>query len=295
MNNKKLGLGTKNLRDPKILAELIKNAQSAGYDFIDSAWRYGNEAAIGLAIKEIELKYKRFSLKMELQSKIWPNQYRGGINKSLKNSLQKLGDIQEIDSYLLHRPHCDTKMTINAWKQLVDCKRIRNVKSIGVSNFDKDLILKLEEITRYLPETNRIELSVNNMRWDRINFCKAKNIKIQAYAPLGDLTANLKDKRIIAIAKKYQATIPQILLAYLMHFDIEPIICARTKSEIDEYVKAKNIVLDDQDIEELKKVNTYHNLYSETEDIDLDEINREENNAFNKIKENNYQLIKDSK
>ncbi|UUD37360.1 aldo/keto reductase family protein [Mycoplasmoides fastidiosum] len=266
------------------MSELIKNAQNAGFDFIDCAWRYGNEAAIGIAIKKIETKYKRFSLKMELQSKIWPSQYKGGINKSLKTSLQKLGNIQEIDSYLLHRPHCDTKMTISAWKQLVDCKRIRNVKVIGVSNFDKDLILKLYEITNYLPEFNRIELSVNNMRWDRINFCKSKNIAIQAYAPLGDIESNLTDKRIIKIAEKYDATVPQILLAYLMYFDISPIICAHNKKEIDEYAKAKEIDLNAKDIEELNKINTYHNTCPETEEIDFDEIDREQNNVFNKIK-----------
>lgn len=300
--NKKIGLATKNLRDPDVLADLIKVAQKLGYDFIDCAWRYGNEAAIGIAIKNIENKVrtKEFNLNISLQSKIWPSQYKGGINKSLKTSLQKLGNLQEIDSYLLHRPHHDAKMTISAWKQLVDCKRIRNVKVIGVSNFDKDLILKLLETSNYLPEFNRIELSVNNMRWDRINFCKNKKISIQAYAPFGLLKQNLNDKRIIKIADKYNATVSQILLAFLLYFEIEPIVSLQSQyvitednkkqvsklieKEIKEYIKAKDIFLDKKDINELLALNTYTNLHPEAEEIDLDEINREVKNVFTKIK-----------
>lgn len=71
-SKRKIGLGTEFLRDPEVLADLIKNAQKIGYDFIDCAWRYGNEAAIGIAIKNIEnsVKTKEFNLNICLQSKI---------------------------------------------------------------------------------------------------------------------------------------------------------------------------------------------------------------------------------
>lgn len=265
-------------RTPEELEDLLKAAQKSHYDFIDCAWRYGNEAGIGMTIKTMETskKSKPFYFKLPIQSKIWPSQYRGGVNKSLKNCLQKLGGIKEIESYLLHRPHYDVKVTISAWKQLIDCKRQGMAKYIGVANFDRDLIETFEKSNLILPNYNLIELSVNNMRWDRIKYCQEKNIVIQAYRPLGNLEANLQNPKIIAIAKKHNATVPQVLLAYLMHFGIIPIVSSCNPKHIAENIKAKKIFLDQQDINSMVEMNTYSNAYHESLEIDLEEINREE-------------------
>lgn len=266
-------------RTTEELADLLKAAQKHYYDFVDCAWRYGNEAGIGMTIKMIETSKdaKGYQFKLPIQSKIWPSQYRGGINKSLKNCLQKLGSIKEIDSYLLHRPHYDVKITISAWKQLIDCKRQGMAKHIGVANFDRDLIEAFEKSNLILPDSNMIELSVNNMRWDRIKYCQAKGIQVQAYRPLGDIKQNLKNPKLIEIADKHKATVPQILLAYLMHFDIIPIVSSCNLKHIAENIKAKNIFLDKKDLEKMHKLNTYDPLYSESIEIDMEEINREEN------------------
>lgn len=258
-------------RLPEVLAPCLLAAQKAKYDLIDCAWRFGNEAGIGIAIKNSKTK-----ITLPIQSKIWPTQFKSGVNKSLRTCLDKLGSLPSIHSYMLHRPHWDIKITINAWQQLVNCKNLGMVQRIGLGNFDKDFINLLISENLVTPDFVQFELSINNMRWDRITYFQAKNIEIQAYKPLGDLENNLKNPQIVKMAEKYKITVPQLLLAYLLHFNIIPVVSSMNPKHIAENIKARDVELDPKDVEKLKKINSYNNFYKESLDVDLDELNREQ-------------------
>lgn len=88
----------------------------------------------------------------------------GGITKSLKFTLQKIGAISAIDSYMLHRPADNLDLNLSAWKQLIECKKNRLAKKIGLAHFDKDLIEGFYKETNVRPQFLQMELSVNNMR-----------------------------------------------------------------------------------------------------------------------------------
>lgn len=267
--NAQIGFGTKSLRMIELLAPFLKKANECKYDFIDCAWRYGNEAIIGLALKAIKKSDMSFDLSIAFQSKVWPSQFAGGIAKSLKFTLQKIGAINVIDSYMLHRPSHNLESNLSAWKQLLDCKRNRITKKIGLGHFDKDLMEFLFTSTSARPDFVQIELSVNNMRWDRIFYCWKHNIQIQATEPLGLLEENEKNPIIIEMTKKYNTDVKRLLLAYLLNQGITPIVVSVSIEEIDNLITAKNILLDKEDIEKLKTLNTYSSLQFEGIEVDI--------------------------
>lgn len=267
----RMGLGTNIYRDQEQLTPILMEVVKHNYDFIDCAWRYGNEAIIGITIKAIKKEDPTFEFTIPFQSKVWPTQFNGGIMKSLKFSLSKIGASSIIDSYMLHRPIQEMKLNLIAWKQLIDCRKNRLTKQIGLGHFDKDLVEKLYENTGVRPQFLQIELSVNNMRWDRIHYCRENDIDIQAYEPLGDYTSNSQNPTLIALAKKYGVSIKNLLLAYLLNQGITPVVTPETVEEIKEFPLAKNIILEPQDIEEMQKINSYKNKHFESLELDFRE------------------------
>lgn len=94
------------------------------------------------------------------------------------------------------------------------------VKSIGVSNFNVQLLWDMTTYARIMPAVNEIELHPLNAQKKLLDFLKSENIVPIAYCPLarGSETSrslNLIDHQIINdICKKHSAAGSQILLAW---------------------------------------------------------------------------------
>lgn len=60
------------------------------------------------------------------------------------------------------------------------------VRAIGVSNFTVDRLNQLLSKTQVVPAVNQVEAHPYLQQPDLFNFCKSKNILIEAYSPLGN-------------------------------------------------------------------------------------------------------------
>ncbi|AHC39989.1 aldo/keto reductase [Mycoplasma ovis str. Michigan] len=267
----KIGFGTESLRIIEILSPYLKSANSNNYDFVDCSWKYGNEAIIGLALRSLKRSEQNFEFTPYFQSKVWPSQFSGGIVKSLKFSLSKIGADTVIHTYFLHRPSSNMELNLSAYKQLISCKNNSLTKRIGLCNFDKDLINWFHKLTGVMPDVVQYECSVNNMRWDRISYCKQNNIEIQGHTVFGNYAKNEQNPVLLDMAKKYNVSLKTLLAAYLVNLEIVPIVVPSSEEEIGELIKAKGVKLDEQDLETLKKLNEYDNQSFETLQIDYPE------------------------
>ncbi|CCE66706.1 aldo/keto reductase [Candidatus Mycoplasma haematominutum] len=260
----KIGLGTESLRIIEILAPYLKMANDNNYDFVDCAWKYGNEAIIGLALKNLKKEEDKFEFLLYFQSKVWPSQFSGGIMKSLKFSLNKMGFNNTIHTYFLHRPSTNLELNLSAYKQLIQCKNNGLTERIGLCNFDKDTIEWLFKLTGVLPDAHQFECSVNNMRWDRINYCKKRGIEIQGHNPFGNYDKNAKDPVLIKMAKKYKLSLKALLAAFLLNHEIIPIVVPSSSDEIEEIIKSKKVKLSAEDLKILTELNDYDSQTFET-------------------------------
>jgi diketogulonate reductase-like aldo/keto reductase len=73
-------------------------------------------------------------------------------------------------------------------------------------------------------------------QWDLLNYCKEKDIVLQAFAALGHSSepSLLKDPVIIAIAQRVNKTPAQVLLAWAIQRGTAPLTTSKTPSRIQE-------------------------------------------------------------
>ncbi|MCF0217804.1 MAG: aldo/keto reductase [Malacoplasma sp.] len=264
---KRIGFGTYSIRETSILKKCLKQAIECGYDFVDTAFIYGNEKEIGTALRELE--FEGYKKPIKIQTKIWPDFY-DNVELAVYASMQKL-QVSKLDMCLLHRPNYDFNKSISAWKKLVKLYQKNLIAEIGVSNFDRDAIEIMYRESGFYPQSNQIELSVNNYRLDRVVYNNAKKIEVQAWSPLGDIENNLKDKLLIELAQKYNTDVAGICIAYLSSLNHSVIVKSANEQRIKSNYNGFQIIIEKDDIEKIKKLNTFKIKFSESYEYDVNQ------------------------
>jgi diketogulonate reductase-like aldo/keto reductase len=174
---------------------IVQAIVEAGYRHIDTASKYGNEEMIGEAIQEAmkakDIKREEFFI----TTKIWFEEY-GDPEAAIRGSLKRL-KLEYVDLYLIHWPvglFSEPKKPLHVlWKELESLVDKGLTKSIGLSNFNMQLILDLLCYARIKPVSNQIELNPHCAQSNFLKFLKDQNILPLAYAPLGS-PLNLKEE-----------------------------------------------------------------------------------------------------
>ena len=236
--------------------DALRLGLNLGMNLIDTAEMYGEggaEEVVGEAIGD------RPRAEVFIVSKVYPhNATRRGVIEACARSLRRL-KTGYIDLYLLHwRGDVPLTETLEAFQFLKDRGEIRD---FGVSNFDLD---DMEEAYA-LPGgdeicTNQVlyNLAHRGIEWDLLRWCQERNIPIMAYSPVGQTAAGKKrmftNPAVKSIAARYDATPPQIVLAWLLRQpDLVVIPKAIQPQHIRENRAAHDIELTDQDLQELDK------------------------------------------
>src|SRR5690242_8994248 len=94
-----VGYGTYPLKG-RPATDAVLAAIGAGYRLIDTAASYGNEDAVGAAVRECGLARAELFVTTKLRGS---DQGRGSTRAGLEGSLQRLG-LDYVDLYLIHWP-----------------------------------------------------------------------------------------------------------------------------------------------------------------------------------------------
>lgn len=275
IKNAKIGFGTYKILDQQKMDKAIKCAIDSGYDFIDTAKLYGTETLIANALEKYKKENPNKKLPL-LQSKIWPTDFKNGVKKEMLLAFERLGGIKKIDSFLLHRPHVDNSVNVQAWKELIECKKEKLVDQIGLSNFEPDMIRILYNETNVLPDFIHIEASVTYIRKDRIKHAKENGLPMQGWRPFGNPIVNFNSKLLKEMANKYNCTVAQIMIAYSKYFGFAPVPRSDVEQEIIDNIKGLNINLSNEDANLIEhEMNTHesttHNKCDSYANLSLDE------------------------
>ena len=170
------------------------------------------------------------------------------VVQSAENSLHRLKR-DTIDIYSSHWPNYDVNIDeiYSALYNLKTKGKIQNIGFCNVSLRDLKTICSLGKV-----DYVQIEFNVFD-RWgqDIIEYCADNGIKCMAYSPLdqGISCDSENSKKILsAIAKKYNATIFQVVLSWIMYKDIIPIFTSKSKEHIKENIDSKKILLSNEEI-----------------------------------------------
>lgn len=250
-----IGFGTWKIKDYNQVIDVVKNAIEVGYRHIDTASVYGNEEAIGIALKESCIPREDIFV----TTKLW-NSVRG-YNETIcafNESLKKL-QLEYIDLYLIHWPSplefrdCYQEKNIETYQALEKLYSQGKIKAIGVSNFLKHHIEELKNFVSIPIAVNQIEFHPYYYDQETIEYCKQNDIIIEAYSPLGRGEI-LKDNTIADIAKKYNKSPAQICIRYAIDNQIVPLPKTISKQRMIENLNVFDFNLMKEDIDEIRNL-----------------------------------------
>ncbi|KRN12551.1 aldo/keto reductase [Limosilactobacillus fermentum] len=186
---------------------LVSLALETGYRLIDTAQAYGNEAAVGRAIRQSGLAREDVFATSKLSSIINEDQ----AVQAIEGSLDKL-DIDYVDLFLLHAPWGDSYA---AWRALERVLETGRVKAIGVSNFNAGAVADLTVFNQVTPVLDQIEIDPFNQKKTDVAYLRSQGIVPEAWGPLGQGRADLYTNPVLkGIADQHQKTVAQVVLRW---------------------------------------------------------------------------------
>ncbi len=224
---------------------VILDAIRAGYRFLDTASLYGTERALGTAVKESGLPREDFMI----ETKMWIDELGyDNARRAFSESLQRL-QMDYVDLYLIHWPRQTgaededwKKLDLETWRALEELVDEGKVRAIGCSNFLPHHLDNLLEHCRIKPVVDQLELHPGYSQEAAVAFCKENDIVPMAWSPLGRGRENaLAGNAILGrLAKKYDRSLAQICLRFLLQKGILPI----PKASSYEHMKANMEIFD---------------------------------------------------
>ncbi|KAL2270938.1 hypothetical protein VTJ83DRAFT_309 [Remersonia thermophila] len=236
--------------DNAVAADVVYNAIKAGYRLFDGACDYGNEVECGKGVARAIAEGIVKREELFIVSKLWNTFHDGDkVEPIVRKQLADWG-IDYFDLYLIHFPvaleYVDPSVryppgwhyqgdeirpgkatiqeTWTAMESLVDKGLSR---SIGVSNFQAQLIYDLLRYARIRPATLQIEHHPYLVQQELLNLAKREGIAVTAYSSFGPasflefnmkhavaLTPLIENDTIKAIANKHGRTPSQVLLRW---------------------------------------------------------------------------------
>lgn len=228
----------------------MKEAIALGYRHIDTAAGYGNEESVGIAVKQSGIPREEIFITSKLQNGAHGYEDTMAAFEQTMNNL----DMNYLDLYLIHWPNpikyrnCWQEANAGTWKAFEELYITGRIRSIGVSNFHARHFNELMKTATIAPMVNQIRLCPGDTQDEVAAYCKAHNILLEAYSPLGTGLI-FKVPQMQALAQKYGKTIAQICIRWSMQMGFLPLPKSVTESRIKENANVFDFELSAQDVQ----------------------------------------------
>ena len=204
-----LGFGVFQVTDPAECERTVVDAIDTGYRLLDTARSYGNEQAVGSAIRKSGIDRKE----LFVTTKLWiEDASYDGAKSAFERSLNKL-QTDYLDLYLIHQPFGDV---YGAWRAMEELYRAGRIRAIGVSNFYSDRIVDFVLHNTITPAVNQIEVHPFHQQIDTQKLLEENRVQIEAWGPFAEGKNNLFTNDILrGVALKHDKSVAQIVLRWL--------------------------------------------------------------------------------
>lgn len=258
-----LGFGVYQIQDYNECKKAVLNAIETGYRLIDTAASYKNEKAVGDAIKESGINRKE----LFITTKLWiqKNGYED-TKKAFNNSLEKL-QLDYLDLYLIHQPFGDY---YGEWRCMEELYKNGKIKAIGVCNFFADRLVDLIMHNEIVPAVNQVEVNPFYQKNDYQTIMNEYNVQMQSWAPFAEGRNNMfTNEVLLSIAKKYNKSIAQIILNWLVKRNIVVIPKTVRKERMEENFNIFDFELDESDIKLISSIDKNESSFFSHQDYKM--------------------------
>jgi len=222
----KLGLGTWFISDDDVV-QAVNDAVEIGYRHIDTAQAYQNEKGVGEGVRTCGVKRDELFVTTKLAAEI---KSHDEAVASIDRSLKTLG-LDYIDMMIIHSPKPWMEFhksepyfagNREAWRALEEAYTAGKLRAVGVSNFQKADLDNILGSCRVTPMVNQILAHISNTPGELIDYCREKDILVEAYSPMahGEL---MKNRDVITMAEKYGVSVPQLSIRYCLQLGLLPL------------------------------------------------------------------------
>jgi pyridoxine 4-dehydrogenase len=245
-------------KDHEESIRVLKRAVELGVTFIDTADSYGphvSEELIAEALypyaSDLVIGTKGGLLRTGPDQ--WPvDSSPAHLKEALEGSLKRL-KLEQIDLYQLHRidPKVPAEETFEFLKK---AQQEGKIKHIGLSEVSVDDIKKAKQFFEVVSVQNMY--SVDNRKWESVlDYTKENNIAFIPWFPLNAANVASQEK-LQQVADKYDATVYQVALSWLLHHADNILLIPGTSSvkHLEENMKAIDVALTAEDMQALDEI-----------------------------------------
>ena len=259
-----LGFGTFQMRGD-VCEKAVACALSEGYRMIDTAAAYGNEEAVGAAIKSSDVPRSDILITTKVNFSSYEN-----ARASVEKSLGLLGT-DYLDLVLLHWPFGNYYA---AWRVLEEMKKEGKIREIGVSNFDPDRLIDLSHFNSEVPVVNQTETHLYCQRLREHSYESALGVAHEAYAPLGQSRANemFDEPAVRAVMERAGKTPAQVLLRFLVDSDVIAIPTSARAERIRENFGIFDFSLTEDELSALRSLDKASPMIGRAEDPEFAKV-----------------------
>lgn len=255
-----LGFGVFQIPDAEECEKAVYEALERGYRLLDTAASYGNEEAVGNALKRSGVARER----VFVTTKLWVSDagYEGA-KKAFERSLQRL-QLDYLDLYLIHQPYGDV---YGSWRAMEEMYKEGRIRAIGVSNFHPDRLMDLIVHNEVVPAVNQVETHPFNQQVEAQQFMREQGVQIESWGPFAEGKNNIfKNEVLLAIAGKYEKSVAQVILRWLTQREVVAIPKSVRKERIVENFNIFDFELSADDITAIATLDTKQSLFFDHRD-----------------------------
>ena len=238
----RLGFGTWPMHGTEC-QRAVETALELGYRHVDTAEMYGNEEAVGAALRASGLPREA----LYLTTKVWNDKPRGmQIREAAEASLRRLGQ-PYVDLYLIHWPSPQLDLP-DALRALARLREEGLARAVGIANFPLGLLRRAVEAEIAPIACVQVEHHVYLGQQRLLDYCRSQDIVLSSYTPVAKGEV-LRDVTIARVAAKHRATPAQVALAYLLTMPgVAAIPKAAAPARQQENLAAVELELDAEDL-----------------------------------------------
>jgi len=255
-----LGFGVFQIEDLAECERSVRDAIDVGYRLIDTAASYGNEEAVGNAIRTSGVPRNE----LFITTKLWIADTGFEKTKRAFDRSMKRLQLEYLDLYLIHQPYGDV---FGSWRAMEELYREGRTKAIGVSNFHPDRVMDFIVHNEVAPAVDQVETHPFHQQVETQKFLAENNIQIESWGPFAEGKNNIFGNEVlVSIAEKHGKSVAQVILRWLTQRDIIVIPKSVRKDRMAENFDIFNFQLAQEDMDAIRQLDTGTSLFFDHRD-----------------------------
>ncbi len=250
-----LGFGVYQVDDLEECERVVSKVIEVGYRSIDTAQAYGNEEAVGNAVRKSGIAREEFFI----TTKVWISNAGYEKAKASIDEYLRLLQTNYIDLLLIHQPFNDYYGTYRA---MVEYYKAGKIKAIGVSNFYPDRFIDIAQFSEITPMVNQVETHVFNQQKEAQKIMEKFGTQIESWGPFAEGKNDFfTNETLKEVGEQYNKSVAQVALRYLIQRNVVVIPKTVTKERMIQNFDVFDFELTNEDMTKISQLDQDQSLF----------------------------------